>query len=167
MLQAWDRTSGAASRSRWSLSGAFPPLLTSGLENPNIRSMSKPSPRPLFLVGSKYLQIILIMISLVCLVYNSAMIVRNQKTREQLKPVIEDLKELHDKNTVSSKELDDIKNQLDPLMHPELHEPWPLRYTLPVGSGCILLSSLFQLQSRRRKSSEPLPEAMHQETVNG
>lgn len=121
----------------------------------------------MFLVGSKYLQIILMTISVVCLVYNSAMIARNQITCEPLKPVIEDLKELHDKNTISSEELDNIKDQLDPLMHPELHEPWPLRYTLPIGSGCILFSSLLQLQSRRWKSREPLPKAVHQETANG
>jgi hypothetical protein len=144
--------------------------LTPGLEHPSIRGMLKPSPRfrSIFLEGSKYLQIILLTTSFVCLAFNSALMKRNQATRQRLKPVIEDLKKLQEKNAISSKELHAIKDQFDPLMYPMLHDPWLLRYTIPIGSGCMVLNSLMMLLCLRWKSQAMRPNTGdNQATVNG
>lgn len=124
--------------------------------------------RPTIAKGMGFFQVVLLTIAMVCLAFTYAVMDRNKATRDQLKPVIENLEQLRENKAISSAELYAITDQFKPLMYPILYDPWLLRNTLPIGSACIILHSLLMMIQLRWKSQALHSQAAPaQDTVNG
>ncbi|GAA5122483.1 hypothetical protein GCM10023212_19230 [Luteolibacter yonseiensis] len=119
-------------------------------------------------MGIRFSQIVLVTVALVCLAFSHALTDRNQTTYESLTSVIGNLKQLRDNKAISGDEFYAIKDRLDPLMRPVIHDPWLLRNTLGMGCACLFLSSLLSMFGIRWKSRTLLLEReTHQAAGNG
>lgn len=110
--------------------------------------------------GLRCLQVMLFTTAVVCLAFSIAVTERNKATRQQLEPVIDNLRQLRESKAISSEEYFSMTDQFRPLLFPTVFDPWLLRCALPTGSMCILLSSLISMfMSSRWKPQEEFSEA--------